>query len=272
MNSGARAAALAGAGTASAVDASAAFANPAGVATLRGSELYFAHDEWLQGVDHDLLAVAIVSRKSAWAVSLAHLAVGEIELRTMPSAEPLASVSAHEVVVGLSHARQWHDRLHLGITAKYLYDKIYLDTAGGLAVDVGGFCETGWYGIACGAAVRNLGTTGRLRDERVPLPYQVQAGLSRPVHLPALQSSLLLAADVLFERGQSAKLLFGAEGLLREVVALHIGYAAGYDSRRLSFGLGVASGRYRLDYAYTPFPNDLGSTQQVSLSIALSKR
>ncbi|MBC7186836.1 MAG: PorV/PorQ family protein [Calditrichaeota bacterium] len=272
MNSGARTAALAGAGTASAVDASAALANPAGLPALRGSEVYLAHEEWLQGIDHDLLAVAIVGRNSAWALSLAHLAVGDIELRTMPSTEPLASVSAHEVVLGLSHARQVHERLRLGITAKYLYDKIYLDTAGGLAVDVGALYETGWYGLTCGAAVRNLGATGRLRDERVALPYQVQAGLSRQVDLPALQSKLLVVADVLFERGESAKLLLAMEGLLRDIVAVRLGYAAGYDSRGLSFGIGLASGRYRLDYAYTPFENDLGNAQQVSLSIGLSKR
>lgn len=269
MNSGARTAALAGAGTGSAVDATAALTNPAGLSTLRGSEVYLAHDEWLQGIDHDLLAVAIVGRNSAWAVSLAHLSVGDIELRTMPSSEPLASVSAHEVVVGLSHARQWHERMRLGITAKYLYDKIYLDTAGGLAVDVGASYETGLYGITCGAAVRNLGATARLRDERVALPYQVQAGLSCPAGLSALQSKLLLVADALFERGQSAKLLLAAEGLLRDLVAVRLGYAAGYASRGLSFGIGLASGRYRLDYAYTPFQNDLGSAQQVSLSIGI---
>ncbi len=269
---GGRSAAMAGAGAATAIEASTLFANPAGLGALRGSEVYFSHNEWLQGIDHDALAAVVVGRRHAWGISVAHLAVGELELRTGPSTEPLASVSAHEVVVGVSYAARWLLGVQVGFTAKYLHDKIYLDTASGAAMDVGLRYETRGTGLVCGAALRNLGRTGRLRDERIALPFQMQAGVALPVGLRALESRLLVAADLLLERGQNARLLMGLEGVVRGIVSLRVGYGTGHTARGLSAGLGLSTGRYRIDYAYTPFEDQLGATQQVSLAIGLGKR
>jgi len=271
MSPGARMAAMAGAGVASPADASVVFANPGALAVLQGSQVYLAHEEWLQGVDHDLLGAAIVTERHAWAVGLAHLAVGDIELRTMPSVEPLAVVSAHEVAVALSYARQWHERVLVGVAAKYLYSKIYLDTAAGVAVDVGGCYKAPWSGITCGLAVRNVGGTGRLRDADIALPVQVQAGVARAMHFTPWQTELAMLSDVLLERGQRTRLLLGAEGLLRGTVALRVGYAFGYSTRGFSAGVGLRGGRYRVDYSFLPFTDELGTAQQLSLSVGLSK-
>lgn len=271
MTPGARMAAMAGAGVAAAGDAASLLANPGALGALRGSQVYLGHNEWLQGIDHDLLATTLVTRKQAWAVSMGHLAVGDIELRTMPTAEPLAVVSAHEVVIALSYARCWHGRLYLGVTGKYLYDKIHLDTAGGVALDVGGLYQTGWSGVTCAVAVRNLGSTGRLREARLALPYQVQAGVAWTVSIAPWQSQLAMLSDLLLERGERARLLLGTEGVLHGMVALRLGYAFGYDSRGLSAGLGLRSGRYSVDYSYTPFQDQLGTAQQVALSVRLNE-
>ncbi len=271
MAPGARMAAMAGAGVAAAGDAASVSGNPGALAAQGGSQVYLAHNEWLQGIDHDLVVATLVTKHQAWAGSVAHLAVGDIELRTMPTAEPLAVVSAHEVVFALSYARRWHERLYLGITGKYLYDKIYLDTAGGVAVDVGGLYQTGWPGVTCGVAVRNLGGTGRLREERVALPYQLQGGVAWTISVAPRQSHLSVLSDVLLERGESARLLLGTEGVLYGMVALRLGYAIGYDSRGLSAGIGIRSGRYGVDYSYTPFQDGIGTAQQLSLSVGLHR-
>ncbi|MDZ7385269.1 MAG: PorV/PorQ family protein [candidate division KSB1 bacterium] len=272
LTTGARAMGMAGAGGVTASDASAVYSNPAALTTLRGSEVYLSHNEWLLGTDHDAVAVAVVGAKQAWGVSVAHLAVGDIELRTGPSTEPLALVSAHEVVVGLSYARRWHPRVQFGATAKYVYSKIYLDTASGGAVDLGARYETGLAGMVCGVALRNLGGTGRLRDERIALPFQLQAGVALPMSLDAWDTQFLLASDLVAERGQTLRMLVGLEGVVRGIAALRVGYAGGYATHGLSAGLGLRSGRYRIDYAYTPFKDQLGATQQLSLSIGLGKR
>nr|NIV71851.1 hypothetical protein [Calditrichia bacterium] len=50
---------------------------------------------------------------------------------------------------------------------------------------------------------------------------------------------------------------------------LRSGYAAGYEARNFSVGIGLRKSFFHLDYSYTPFQDDLGDRQLFSLYLSL---
>ena len=51
--------------------------------------------------------------------------------------EPSSEVEANDLAMGLSYARRFSSKLNAGVTFKYLYEKISLESANGYAFDFG---------------------------------------------------------------------------------------------------------------------------------------
>src|SRR5262245_41323537 len=85
---GARAAALGGAYTALADDASSILWNPAGMAKLEKAEVTATRSQWLQSADHDFLAGALPTEYGAFGLAITAFSVGDIEKRITDTSDP----------------------------------------------------------------------------------------------------------------------------------------------------------------------------------------
>lgn len=266
IGAGARAAAMGEAYVAIANDATGLYWNPAGVVRVPLREVIFTHNEWFQGVSHDFIGIVFPRQKDAIGLSIILNNIDGLERRLIASKQPIAEFSAHDVAVGLSYARKFGSRLNLGITTKYLYEKIYLDSAFGFALDLGFQLETGFAGIVVAAAIHNIGTMSELRQESIKLPTLVRFGCASP--LAALSDGkLLLAADIMHVLEEKTHLNLGVEYFWKSRIALRAGYQTGFEEKGISTGFGLNLGVIRFNYAFVPFDADLNNTHRLGLGL-----
>jgi hypothetical protein len=124
-------------------------------------------------------------------------------------------------------------------------------------------------GLSVGAAVQNLGGEATFVSEAFPLPRTLRAGAAYRRPIAALQGSALLTTEYRKARGEDGRFHVGGELDYREWLALRAGLKFGYDEQDVSFGLGVARGRLRFDYAVLPVGANLGTSHFFSIGAKL---
>ncbi len=267
LGAGSRAVGMGESYVAAANDASATYWNPAGLVALNGTELLFTHNKWLQDITNEFAALGFRLGKNGFGFSFMTNSVSGIERRVIASAEPLDVLTAHDVMLGLSYARKLGDNLNLGATIKYLYQKIYIEEASGLAFDFGAQYATPIRGLAAGLAMQNLGSMSKLKDEPTQLPRTLRLGLAYLMPIQTMNSEILLAAEWMKILKSNGHLNFGLEYTFSKYFAIRLGYQTGFEDKGIHTGFGVGFSRYRLDYAYVPFTSELGNSHRISVGI-----
>jgi hypothetical protein len=267
LGAGSRAVGLGEAYTAIANDASSTYWNPAGLTNLSGTELMFTHNKWLQDITNEFAALGFGSGKNAFGVSFMSNSIGGIERRVIASTEPLDVLTAHDIMFGLSYARGFGENLSAGATVKYIYQKMYIESASGMAIDVGLQYKTPLEGLKTGAVFQNFGFMSKLREESTKLPQTIRLGFAYEIPFQILNGKFLLAADWMKILESTSHLNFGFEYNFIKYFALRFGYQTGFEDKGIQGGFGVSFNRYRLDYAYVPFTSDLGNSHRISFGI-----
>lgn len=264
---GGRGTALASSYAASAMGAEASYWNPAALASAR-TEVYFSHAEWLLDIRNDFVAAKMDGFGGAVGVFLQMQSVGGIMQRSKASPEPSAEINAHDVAFGLSYARKIRPGLDVGGTLKYVGERIANYAANGFAVDFGArYAVIAGENVFLAASLHNIGAMSELRTEKLKLPAYVRAGLAFDTASLGLTDRLSLFAGVISVFDGTTSFSTAAEFTLRQAASLRIGYQFGRESENVAAGVGIQVRKYRIDYAYVPFENNLGDTHRVSLSI-----
>ncbi len=265
----ARAAGMGEAYTAVSQDAYAAYWNPAGLMGAKQSNLGFMHNVWIFDVTGEFGAVQFAGKKSSLAFHVYNVNVGDIEVRDIPSVDPLEETSAHYISMGVSYARRLSPALDAGITAKYLFEKICVESATGYAFDLGvRYTGLGKH-TALAASIQNLGSMNTLQNEKTSLPKLFRAGAMYTLPQSSGSLDLLFAADMVKPFEENLRIHLGTEATLWRQLVLRAGYQTGYESRSVSFGLGIRKSFFHFDYSYTPFQDDLGEGQRFSIFLLM---
>ncbi len=267
----ARAVAMGDAGSALLSGAPATYYNPAGLLqSSQGSEFLLMHKEWLADTRMQFLGASTpLGENGALGFSFTHLTISSIEIRTKPGPAD-GSFTARDLAVGISYAQRISDDVTLGLTGKYLLEKIFVDNTGGIAFDIGGKWETPVENFVIGGVVANLGSMNALRNEKPRLPTLGRLGAAYANDISSLQSVYRIAIDLEQDfRASQSYVKVGGEIFYQELLALRAGYFAGADARGFSAGLGVVYDLFSFDYAYAPLLADLGNTHTLSLSIRI---
>lgn len=269
IGAGSRAAALGEAYVALAHDANAIYWNPAGLALSNQAQLAVTHLEWLENINHNFAAISFRGFGGTLGLAITTQAIPGIELRDKPTAEPLGTFDARDVSFALAYGKKWHESLAVGVAVKALYEKIYLTSANGLAVDLGVNWQSPSPALRFGAALQNLGSMSALLDEKIKLPAALRFGLAYQLSKSESGSGLMLVADHLMYLEGGAHPSAGAEWSLRGVIALRGGYQFGRENRGPAAGLGTSLGSYQFDYGFSSFRNDLGQAHRFSIAVKL---
>lgn len=267
IGAGSRASAMGEAFVATADDASGLFWNSAGSAFISQRQAHLTHTEWIQGITNEVVGLAFPTSIGTIGLAAALNSVDGLERRVIASAEPLGTMSAHDFLFGLTFARRLNDRFAFGLAAKYLYEKIYTETASGVAVDFGVRGQALVRDLWIGASVQNLGVMDQLVEEEIALPTTVRLGGAWTVPAAFLHNQLLLAADYVTVADDDSYFCIGGEFRPVSQLFLRAGFQGGHDDRGLSAGLGLKLNRWMADYAYVPFSSDLGTTQRISFTV-----
>lgn len=265
---GARAAGMGEAFTSIAGDISSVYWNPAGLAKLSGVWATFMHNRWFQDISTEFFASAFNISKNTFAFSFTINTIPDIERRESATSEPLSYFDARQVALGATWAKEFAEKIDLGFTFKWLYEKIDIHTASGIGFDLGGIYSIR-DDLKVGLVILNLGPKMKFEEQKYPLPtfYKLGAVLARKDNY--LKGNYRVALDLVKPKDDPLAVHIGAEYDFPQNFSLRLGYEFGYDEKGITFGAGFRIKKYGIDYAFVPYSSDLGNTHRISLNVKL---
>jgi len=302
---GARAMGLGGTFTAIANDVSTIYWNPAGITNLKTTSIGFTHTQWFADISHDFAGVTIpISSSDFLAVHATSLNTGEQEVTTVTQPNGTGVFyNVRDLAIGLSYARQLTDRFSVGLSAKYVMQKLHNESASSLTLDLGSYLRTGFYDLIIGMAISNFGGSmqldgrdliaitdinndisgnynpdARLTTQEYPLPLIFRVGLAMdfiggddPI-ISSEDNRFTLAVEGTHLNDNNERVNLGAEYAWTEMVFARVGFKLNYDQEEWSFGAGlnIPLGNQHIvfDYAFIQF-GDLGNVSQFTLELRL---
>jgi hypothetical protein len=300
---GARAVGMGSAFVSVASDATALYWNVAGIASLKRYEIVGIHSRWIAETSFDYAGLIIpLSGYGTFGVSFTSLNMDDMIVRTVEKPEGTGEYfSAGDINIGLSYAFSLTERFALGVTARYIQEKIWHMTAGAFALDLGTTFRTDLFnGLIIGASITNFGTSLKLegRDTRQFSPVdETKLGsnqnIPQNIELDSWDLPLLfqfgvstnaiknetyrwtLAVDALHPSDNYESLNVGTELAYQEFLFVRGGYNAlglKYGEGGISLGLGLTTGTLfsniilKIDYAYRDM-NRLENAQFFSVAL-----
>jgi opacity protein-like surface antigen len=300
---GARAQSLGGAFTALANDASALYWNPAGIIQLNSISISANHTDWLAETNFEYFGLVFpAGNNMAFGLALTVLDyVDRQPVRTILQLEGTGEYyDASDLMIGGSFAMALTDRFSFGLSAKYVQQKIWHESAQGFAIDLGVLYRTRLKGLSIGTSISNFGTDMRLdgRDLLRPfdddeqnysndklntklltdafsLPLIFRFGLAYSFDLTKNHQFTALM-DVIHPSNNVETMNLGLEYNILHLFALRAGYQSLFDSNRengltLGFGMNTSiqnSVKFSLNYAYSMW-GLLGNVKRFSLDLNL---
>lgn len=292
---GGKAVAMGDAFTAIADDPSALYWNPGGLGFQDDIAVHFTYTNWILDTKHNFLGVVLpMHGVGTVGLSIISFSSGDIEETTIYKPHGTGRVfNTSDLSLGLSFSRQLTDRYSVGITAKYLSEKLALESASSVALDIGSvFIVSYKYNVRMGIVLANFGgnmkmdgldletsvTTdnnkqveARLKTYSWPLPLSFRVGLATDV-ISTDFHRLTLAADVYDPRDFKARENLGFEYAIKSMFFIRGGYKIGYDEDSFSAGVGFnysvkGVGKLLFDYSFS----DMGRLDNITrFTIGLS--
>ncbi len=302
---GPRAMAMGGAFVAASDDVTSLYWNPAGLAALTQGEVFFSHSEWLASIDFDYVGGAYrLGNLGTVGASITVLSVPEMIVRTEERQDGTGETfDAMDLAVGLSYGLAVTDRFSVGVTGKFIQQRIWHSTATGYAFDLGTRFRTDFFGgLTIGATLYNFGTDMRMNgrdlrafvdsspgefgdNDRLPanfdvdawsLPLNFQIGVSsQPIN--SRMHQLTVSADALHPSSNYESVNVGFEYGFMQRFFVRGGYQSMFlqDSEGgISGGIGARlplfyeGGVGDVGYAYRSVGSRLGGVHLVSLGIS----
>jgi hypothetical protein len=280
---GPRATAMGGAFVSNADDASALFWNPAGIAQVKNNELVASYTSLWAGINLSHAGLVISTENlGSFGFSMSMLTMGDMDVTTELQPEGTGQkFDAQDLMLGVSYARHLTEDFAVGVTMKFVNQRIWNETASGIAFDVGTQYRIGIEDLAIGMSMSNFGpdmqydgrdlsvqfdgstqlpenrlTPAQLAAEDYPLPLYFQVGVSMTV-VNAENVKLHIAADAAHPSDNKERVNVGTELTLLGSLFLRGGYRFGYDTERATFGAGVLAplggATVTFDYAYAVY-------------------
>lgn len=239
--------------------------NPAGIQELEPppfAALLFTHQVWIEDSKTEFLGATFplgAEQKQTLGLSLLTQSVPDIEIRTQPG-PPEGTFTSRDLAIGLTYARFIGDDIRVGITGRFLYQKILINEATGISFDAGIKTPLLVEGLEIGASVLNLGSMTVLQNQRTTLPALFRAGAGYAV-LREGDIEARVEGDVV--RNIPDKQFYGGIGgevWFQRMVALRLGDELGSEGRGFAAGVGIRYSVFFVDYAYANLKQDLGTT------------
>jgi len=251
---GARAAALGGAYTSAADDATAAYWNPAGLVQVKNAQLAFSHFALYQDISYEYLSMAYpLSERITLGAATSYMNYGTIEGYDQYD-NPTGEIGGtYDMAAGLSFGYSFTDKISAGLTAKYVILSLADRSASALAADIGFRYSTPLFAVGMTAA--NLGQKIKFDEVKEDLPASMRAGVSVWPLGPSFMAAL--EAEKQFDGNISVKNGFEYNYEHRYFVRTGYSYYPDEDSDRkfgqsFSFGVGALLGPARFDYTFSP--------------------
>jgi hypothetical protein len=249
---GARAAGFSGAYTAVSDGPSAAYWNPAGLAGLESGRVSLGHFSWFQDITVEQMNFGMpISDAMVAALSLTYVNYGTIDGYDQ-SGIATGQIAAYDWAGGLSLSYALSDQASIGITGKFVNQRLDDLSASSFAADFG--LRYSFEAVVLAATVNNLGGEMQFDQVAEKLPASARLGVQLAPFSDALVASFELEkrfqGDLHFRQGM--ELGFSDRYYLRAGLDYNPAQSGRRMATGMSFGAGVQFDFGGFDYAYTP--------------------
>lgn len=280
---GARESAMGGAVISTADDAAAVFWNPSGIAHISENAVHFSSLD-LYG-QFDMSSASLVhgmGDAGVLAASFTSLTMQKTEITT--ELQPNGTgryYDAQDIAIGLTYARALSTEFSVGVTAKYINQRIWNEVAEGVAFDIGTQYKVDFNDLIIAMSMTNFGgdirfngedlnitflrnnnypnsrlAPGRLQTSDVPLPLLFQVGVGMDVVRTEMYR-VRAEIDATHPNDADERVNAGAEFSFVDRLFFRAGYRYNYDDEDLTFGGGfnfqLGNSILRFDYSYANF-------------------
>jgi hypothetical protein len=271
---------MGGAFVSNASDASALFWNPAGIVHVKENEIAASYTSWWGGINlNHATFVHTTEGAGSFGISMSLLTMGDMEVTTELQPEGTGQkFDAQDLMLGASYARSLTEDFAVGISIKLVNQRIWNETANGLAFDIGTQYRIGFGDLTIGMSMMNFGpdmkydgqdlavkydantqnlnnrlAPANLATEDYPLPLHFQVGVSMTV-LNTEAMTIRVAVDAAHPNDNQERINVGTEIIVLDGFFLRGGYRFGYDLETATFGAGAVAplggSDIKFDYSY----------------------
>ncbi len=260
IDPGARAAALGGTGLLNS-SSLAGFTNPALLPSIAGGSISIGHNQWIGDATQSFISWNFKLNSFTCAVGTRFVYTGNLEMRESATTEPVTTFSAWDISFNAAAGIRL-GIFDLGIGAKLLREKIWMQNSTGFAFDAGVVIHP-VDNLDLAAAIQHMGPSVKMVNKDFRLPVTWRLGLKYSFHFPfgiaALSGELGKPLDNTLTAGS------GIEYTPQRWLTLRFGMRFFDDSRSFTSGIGLSAGSWTLDYAFIPTEYSLGSVQRFTL-------
>ncbi|HEX2786531.1 MAG TPA: PorV/PorQ family protein [Ignavibacteria bacterium] len=244
-------------------DATSVYYNPARLFYGSKTNVYLTHNQSLLDFTNDFIAFKTSGEKFAFGIGVQRAAVNDIEIRTIPGG-PVDKFNSENLAVGVSLAYMFSPGLSIGVTPKFLYEKIYVDDAAGLAFDIGTNYTKNDFSASF--VIANLGSINELRHASTKLPSSVRLGASYKLTKNDFAFRFGVDGYKVLDGGKM-HLHGGGEAAYKDMFFLRAGYQTNYENKSLTAGIGFKYKAFTLDYAFVPYKYEFSNSNTFSLGL-----
>ena len=291
----ARAAAMGGAYVGICQDATSVFWNPAGIANVKSHSAHFSHTKWFD--TFDVNAASYVYNAGSFGVLAASvLMLGMDNMEVTNEFAPNGSglfFDAQDLALGISYARNLTDRFRVGLTARYIQQRIWNETANSISFDVGTQYQLDFQHLTLAMSMSNFGPDmkfdgpdlsvkyddnpkfpnrlipTRLETEYYPLPLNFEFGIAMDL-VRSQFARAVVAVDAIHPNDNRERIHFGTEVSFYDRIFFRGGYKLNHDDEQYNFGCGltafISGVMLGFDYAYSVY-DILPDVHRVSVGI-----
>jgi hypothetical protein len=264
---GARPVAMGEAYTAISSDHASLYYNPASLSFHERNEIMLMHKQWIAETTTEYLGATILGGTWNYGFSVLSTSVSGIEVRLIPG-EADGTFSSRNIAAGGTLSYRFNDALAAGISGKVLYEKIFIDEAGGFGIDLGVSYRYDEH-LSLGVAIVNLGSMNRLRDQATDVPSTVRFGAAYASPLTESIGAVGAIDAVQTLKDDLLHIHTGVEFSYLTLASVRFGYQTGYEFRSFATGIGLRYASIVFDYAFVPFSGAFNSAHTFSLSFLL---
>jgi hypothetical protein len=165
-------------------DASALYYNPGGMVQLKQPDFMLTHIVYPAGIQFEYLGGIWPIRALSAAAGIQATFLHTDKMDETTPQQPYGTgrtFTASDLALGVSYAQRLTNKFSVGITAKYIEERLADQKAMGVAFDVGTFYNTAWKSVIIAMSITNFGPDMNFVNAPFPMPINFKFGGSMQV-------------------------------------------------------------------------------------------
>ena len=242
--------------------------NPALIQHFQSFSASFGHTEYWDNIKLESGFFAMpLSKKINMHGGIRFASVDKLEKRISPTQEPLSLFDFQDISLKTGFTYVKSEKLSLGFAFGWFFEKNDIWSGSSFNIDLGMHYQAS-SNLQIGAAITNLGSSFQLtadgevssNDISLPTRYALGGNYTYGKYVGALDFVIL---------DDELRLHLGTEAHVHELFDIRAGYMFNYDSKNFTAGTTFTKRNIKIDYAFVPYSNDLGTTHMFNFTFSI---